>query len=667
MASSLSASSSFRRAPSSNPNPNPNSAQPASASGVATSTANALNGKGVVTSLWLDAWRDSLAGIQAFSECVCLADLNGDGDYKLIVADNSKHLRVFKGTSLVHEKGLLDTPIAIAAYYMDYATPRRPVVAVAAGGNVFLYKNLEPFYKYSIPAVKLSDDEMRVWQELKAAPVPVAAAASGFGSGAGSESDLHGDRSTHDGSKRELSEQQQQQVDDEDVAKYYAAFRLRLEDVRSCGIVISTRSQDFLYHIAQSSTTDLASWVKQVVMEPFMQQSVVVCMAVMNKDREDDSGLGCLVIGTEHREILVLDPAGSKLLKSWTLPSPPVFLSCTGVMDVDYRITVSCRDGVVYSIKQGEVSGDSIVLDAYPCGLVRTGKTTIVGLVNHSLVAYQAKGKRAWSVANLPSAISAMDLVHFGLLKTVRALVVALENGDVRVYNEQALIHTATMPEAMVGMKFGRYGREDACLILLGRSGSLYIKILPRKAQLDIKADVGPPPEQDIPLALPKKTKLYVDQTHREREFSLDMHRIFQRDLCRIRLTTVRAYAKMVLEGQGPVSYTGGANVRLNAKVQGLGPLFKIRLELTNQGADYLLAVPVSFSYNQSIYRVHPPLFSIPSLVPGLKYTQTVSVECLDSQGTADIIRVFLCNPKAPMPYLTAVINMPPSELPFAD
>jgi hypothetical protein len=33
---------------------------------------------------------------------------------------------------------------------------------------------------------------------------------------------------------------------------------------------------------------------------------------------------------------------------------------------------------------------------------------------------------------------------------------------------------------------------------------------------------------QDIPLNIPKKTKLYIEQTQREKDQSIDMHRIFQ-------------------------------------------------------------------------------------------------------------------------------------------
>ena len=88
-----------------------------------------------------------------------------------------------------------------------------------------------------------------------------------------------------------------------------------------------------------------------------------------------------------------------------------------------------------------------------------------------------------------------------------------------------------------------------------------------------------------MPLSIPKKTKLYVEQTQREREQATEMHRAFQRDLCKLRLSTARAYVKMITDGQGPMSYSSGSALRLTAQVQGLGPKFKIKLALQNTGS----------------------------------------------------------------------------------
>merc|ERR1712176_1169335 len=102
----------------------------------------------------------------------------------------------------------------------------------------------------------------------------------------------------------------------------------------------------------------------------------------------------------------------------------------------------------------------------------------------------------------------------------------------------------------------------------------------------------GPPPEQDIPLDVPKKTKLYVEQTSRERDQAIDMHRTFQRDLCKLRLSTARAYVNLLGAGHGTMSSAGGHQMRLNAQVVGVGPQFKIIVRVQNAGANAVHDVP---------------------------------------------------------------------------
>ena len=68
-------------------------------------------------------------------------------------------------------------------------------------------------------------------------------------------------------------------------------------------------------------------------------------------------------------------------------------------------------------------------------------------------------------------------------------------------------------------MIYGVFGREEGCLILNYKSGGLAAKILQRQANLTTPSQKpGAPPEQDIPLNVPKKTKLFVELTKRERE-----------------------------------------------------------------------------------------------------------------------------------------------------
>jgi hypothetical protein len=97
-------------------------------------------------------------------------------------------------------------------------------------------------------------------------------------------------------------------------------------------------------------------------------------------------------------------------------------------------------------------------------------------------------------------------------------------------------------------------------------SRPLNSQIMPRTANLEApSAPSGPPPEQDVPLAVPPKTRLYVEQTQREREGAADMHRLFQRDLVRARLATARALVKVLTDGQVRAGRGGGGALGLGS------------------------------------------------------------------------------------------------------
>lgn len=66
---------------------------------------------------WLSAYHNSVAGIRAYSNCMTLVDVYGDGDAKLIVADADRRLKMYKGSSLHGEQAILGTPSAISYFY----------------------------------------------------------------------------------------------------------------------------------------------------------------------------------------------------------------------------------------------------------------------------------------------------------------------------------------------------------------------------------------------------------------------------------------------------------------------------------------------------------------------------------------------------------------------
>ena len=69
---------------------------------------------------WLCAWRDPVAGIKSYTNLIRTADVHGDGDYKLIIADLSGKLFVYKGVNIEWEHNLIDnSPIAVCVFYSN--------------------------------------------------------------------------------------------------------------------------------------------------------------------------------------------------------------------------------------------------------------------------------------------------------------------------------------------------------------------------------------------------------------------------------------------------------------------------------------------------------------------------------------------------------------------
>ncbi|XP_037610907.1 Bardet-Biedl syndrome 1 protein [Sebastes umbrosus] len=566
---------------------------------------------------WLDAHYDPVAGLYTFSSCVDLADLSGDGESRLVVGDlgsgsSGMKLKVYRGTALMSESTLLDLPSGLVAFFMDLHEPRIPAVAVASGPCIYVYKNLRPYFKFTLPGLEVNTLEQDVWQQAR-----------------------------------------EGQIDP-------LTLKEMLESIRKkADVPLSVRSLRFL----SLETTDMDEFVQLHKQQPIRRQTVITCIGTLKKSTADEDGVSCLVIGTESSDVFVLDPEAFIILSKMSLPAAPTMMDVTGQFDVEFRITVACRNGNIYILRrESDKPKYCIELSCHPVGLVRVGKNVVVGCTDESLQGFTQKGKKLWK-AVLPAPITtlaAMDLPTRGF----QAVLVGLANCEVQLYRDKNLLSTIKTPDVVTSICFGRYGREDGTLIMTTKGGGLMVKILKRTAAFDDRDSTpGPPLAQSVRLNVPKKTKLYVDQTLRERENGLAMHRAFQMDLSRLRLAAAKAYVKALESSLTPMSSSLSEPLKMNAVVQGLGPSFKLTLNVQNTAACRpVMNLAISFLYDESLYRMRNPFMRIPLLVPGLIYPVETFVECTSDKGISDIIKVFVLHEGKSSPLLTAHINMPVSE-----
>uniref|UniRef100_A0A8C0NPK1 Bardet-Biedl syndrome 1 n=3 Tax=Canis lupus TaxID=9612 RepID=A0A8C0NPK1_CANLF len=472
------------------------------------------------SSKWLDAHYDPMANIHTFSSCLALADLHGDGEYKLVVGDlgpSGQHprLKVLKGPTVLTESPLPALPAAAATFLMEQHEPRTPALALASGPCVYVYKNLKPYFKFTLPQLPPNPLEQDLWNQVK-----------------------------------EMS-----------------------------------------------------------------------------------------------------------------LPSVPVFLEVSGQFDVEFRLAAACRNGNIYILRRDSKRPKyCIELSAQPVGLVRVHKVLVVGSNQDTLHGFTHKGKKLWTV-QMPAAILTMNLLE-QRSRSLQAVMAGLANGEVHIYHDKALLNVIRTPDVVTSLCFGRYGREDNTLIMTTRGGGLIIKILKRTAVfVEARGEAGPPPAQAMKLNVPRKTRLYVDQTLREREAGTAMHRTFQTDLYLLRLRAARAYVQALESSLNPVSVTAREPLKLHAVVQGLGPTFKLTLHLQNTStARPILGLLVCFLYNEVLYALPRAFFKVPLLVPGLNYPLETFVESLSDKGISDIIKVLVLREGQSAPLLSAHINMPVSE-----
>ncbi|KAK1154916.1 hypothetical protein AOXY_G27943 [Acipenser oxyrinchus oxyrinchus] len=568
-------------------------------------------------SKWLDAHYDPVANLNTFSSCIALADLNGDGESKLVVGDlgtggcNMK-LKVYKGTTLMTDNTLLDLPTGLTAFLMDQNEPRTPAVAVASGPFIYVYKNLRPYFKFTLPPLEVNSLELEVWSQAK-----------------------------------------EDKIDPVTLKEMLEGIRGKAE------VPLSVRSLKFLMLEPQ----EMETFVNLYKNQPIKRQTVITCIGTLKKNMADDDAVSCLVIGTECMELYILDPEAFTVLAKMSLPSAPAFMDVTGQFDVEFRVTVACRNGNIYILRRDSKKPKyCIEPSSQPVGLVRVNKNIVVGCTQESLHGYTQKGKKLWT-AFLPAPITTMGVMDHKT-RGYQAVLVGLANSKVHMYREKNLVNIVKTPDVVTSICFGRYGREDGTLIMTTKGGGLVIKILKRTVVFDEKDSTpGPPMAQSIKLNVPKKTKLYVDQTLRERENAVGMHRAFQMDLYRLRLNAARAYVKVLESSLSPMSSSVSEPLRMNAVVQGLGPSFKLTLNIQNTSACRpAINLCISFLYDQSLYSMKTAFFKIPLLVPGLNYPIDTFVECLSDKGISDIIKVFVLREGKTAPLLTAHINMPVSE-----
>ncbi|CAB3234677.1 unnamed protein product [Arctia plantaginis] len=318
--------------------------------------------------------------------------------------------------------------------------------------------------------------------------------------------------------------------------------------------------------------------------------------------------------------------------------------------------------------------------------VVTADNSVMVICADNTLACYSKKGKKQWclTLEHRPVAMTLVPVLHLGVTLTA----VALATGHVHLYDGKARRDTIFVRDLVSVMKFGQLGQEEHVLIIVTGGGNLMLKILKRTADFSAHAaGVQLSPHAaggQRPWLIPKKSKLFLEQSVRERENAVSMHQTFQHELNRLRLLAAKTLLEAHVKSDNSIGIGPMDSLRLTAEVEGLGPVFRVTLIIENTSKEKaVIGLAILFHVHTINYKVSNPYIKVPLLSPGgkLKFPTKIE-EVFDDQinpdvlfrpvtgqgGERSLVKVLLVKEGKTTPILAATVQMPPTDpmmLPF--
>ncbi|XP_020708070.2 Bardet-Biedl syndrome 1 protein homolog isoform X2 [Athalia rosae] len=485
-------------------------------------------------SRWLEAVWEPGARLYVLPGGLEVLDVSGEEDPRLVCADlgtatmNSSKIRVYKGGDPITEHHLGDCPSGVVGFYSENRELESAALAVAAGSSVYIYKNMRPYFKYCLPPIEPHPREREIWHR------------------AGLE-------------------------DDPNVLMLTDELELLQKELG--GSLITPRTLKLL----SMEISLRPNFIEQYRRVPLSRPGVATTIGIIRKDSLNDPASSCLLIGTEHGQILVLDTRAFTVIDRLLLGWAPVAIIGVGLWSGGGRVVVIGRNGELGSAERG--SGSKL-WHQFPAPAVSLSRLpndgAAVAVMDGSLWGFSKKGACLWNLElpNIP-----LDLVGLPISqRRFSLLAVSVAGYGVRIYDGKHHVDSINTMEAVSALKYGRLGQEERAMSMITVGGGLNVKILKRTADFTTHTTPVLPSNVGAHFAIPKKTRLFVEQTIRERAEAVKIHDIFHQGLTRLKVHTAKEAANKLTNNQD----FGHCPVIIDASVLGLGPNYMIKISVIN-------------------------------------------------------------------------------------
>ncbi|EFX84297.1 hypothetical protein DAPPUDRAFT_314992 [Daphnia pulex] len=385
------------------------------------------------------------------------------------------------------------------------------------------------------------------------------------------------------------------------------------------------------------------------------EQAEITQLAALSRSTPDVSSSSLLLVGTEHNSLLIIDPHTFNAISRIELPGVPTSIKCSGFYDVEAVILITTPDGGVYILRSDQKPMEAKPFMSPRSSIVEVafnGVTIAVATSDRTIKHYTVQGQelRKIVVDDFILAITWIEMAN----QEISLLAVSLANGEVQFYRQGILIEKLRFNTGIISMTCGRFGREDGVLVMVSKDGDLIVKILNRgyktnkPISTDLNATKAATSNSTKKKSLwPAKTKLFVDQTMREKEDPKKMYRQFQEGICRLHLRALQEWMNVSSNtvdktDVGPLDSVPEEKrcVHLVAKLLGSGSRFMLHLLLQNISETVIDNLTVMLQATEGKLSLERSCVKLAMLLPNTQNWIKISVRDPMSQGGQVIVMV---------------------------
>uniref|UniRef100_A0A915M270 Bardet-Biedl syndrome 1 N-terminal domain-containing protein n=1 Tax=Meloidogyne javanica TaxID=6303 RepID=A0A915M270_MELJA len=400
-------------------------------------------------SKWTRALWEPAANVQTSKDFVVLSDLQGRGDYQLILVDESSlpfKLKLFKGLKPIVESALAECPTGIVGFACDSGNSDSTCLAVACGSSLLIYRNMKPYYRYNVPQRDILTSEMELWGLLIKSQIQKGQLLEG----------LKQLQQQH--SISELSHQSQRLLtfeEDNSIENIQEIQNLFID------FVLKNNSKEIKENDNYGNVENLVNPTP-----PPLTNILITCICTIPRNQSVNSAVDVLILGTEMGSIYFVDSQAYTVIRKDNIDAVPVKILPTGHYDLEYRIVICTRENDVFVLRKnnkGDCHINSFYIREHPFNVIFCSSQFVFATRRRRLIFYSQKFRRQNSMQFEEDIV---DLEHFYYEpKQYEGVLVALGN-EINLYIDQLRVDTIRMDRPIEWIKFGRMGREEGVLVI---------------------------------------------------------------------------------------------------------------------------------------------------------------------------------------------------------